>query len=225
MNGVNPSLIEKVRTNLQKRAAMRKKSFVPMGPGGPEMAMAGATPMPQEAAMAGMPPQGAPMPPDPAMAGGPPPGQPVTMNLEDLVQLFQAIQSQGGAAGAGAPMPTVPEEQAPKKPSTAGKLDEISAKLDQLIEILAQMLGGGGGEAAGAPPMPPEAAPMGGAAPMPPEMMGAPAGAPPMPAPPPPMPPEAMPMGGAAPMPPGMQVQASHGRALAATIVRILANR
>jgi len=178
---------------------------MPMDP-----AMGGAPP-PMDPAMGGAPPPmdpaagGAP-PMDPAAGGAPPPGQPVMVSLDDLMQLFAMIQEGGAPGGEEPPVEEAPapnEEKAPEGGrNTADAIDELSGKLDQLIELL-------GGAVAGAevPPgaggaMPPEAMPMGGPA-------GIPAGEP---LPPPEVPggviPEGAPPGPVAPMS-GMVAQAS----------------
>jgi len=111
--------------------------------------------------MMGGAPGGAPV--DPSMTGGAPmpPGedggsssQVVQLKLEDLIQIFQLVagggagaappspQSAPAAAPAPAPAPSPAPVPAPAESGKKGKdakLDEVSAKLDQLISTLQGM--------------------------------------------------------------------------------------
>lgn len=139
---------------------------MPMDP-----AMGGGAPPPMDpAAGGGAPPvdptTGAPM--DPA-GGAPPPGQPVMVSLDDLIQLFAMVQEGGmpggEAPGGGEEAPAPNEAEKPKGGrSTADAIDEMSGKLDQLIEILGGAAGGGMPPGAEGAMPPPEAMAMGGPA-------------------------------------------------------------
>ena len=152
------SSIQDLIKQARARIAMEeKRAFAPMGPQGSP-----PTPPPDPSMMGGAPPPMGGMPPDPSMMGGAPPmppggapgGQPVMLSMDDLLQLFTMI-SEGDAKA-----PTSAKKAAPNEAATPdgghgaaveGKLDDLSVKLDQLMELL----GGGGGGVNGL--MPPEA--------------------------------------------------------------------
>lgn len=185
-------------------------------PGGAPMPPGGGAPMPPAPPGAPMPPAppappGAPMPPEAGMApGGAPGGAPagpegnlVTVNMEDLVALFEQIAGQEGT-GEGDNEPTTTNVR------IGERLERLEGKLDDMVSLLSQVMGigGPGGEppAAEGGAMPPEGD-------VPPDLMAALGGGAP-----PGMAPEGVPMdpamAGGMPTPqampgPGMQVQAS----------------
>jgi len=117
----NPELLKAAKAKLE---VIHKRAFVPMDASGvtqgdPNAGQGGQAP--------GSPPPGPPAGPG-DMAGAPPPdqgggqdmNQPVQVTMNDLMQLFQAIASQGGGAPPAGPAPEAAPAPMPGAPAAGG---------------------------------------------------------------------------------------------------------
>lgn len=91
-------------------------------------------------------------------------GTPVTINMEDLVALFEQISGQEGS-GEGDNEPTTTNVAVGKK------VDDLVQKVDDMASMLAQIMGIGGGGPGGPPPGEGGAMPPGGEGEVPPELL------------------------------------------------------